>query len=121
MINNIANTINKKVNVINKKANPHLQKSDIQKKKETITKETITKEIPEHHLDYLLKIPEEHILKYTEELGVTKEQVIDKAKELHNYCIYRHKSYSNYKLFLWNALKRDFKGSNKYRVGVAKI
>jgi phage replication O-like protein O len=33
MINNTANTINKK-------ANPHLLKSDIQKKKETITKET---------------------------------------------------------------------------------
>lgn len=84
--------------------------------------ETDKKDTPERHLNYLLEIPEKHIQEYIKEIGVNKDQILSKAKELHNYCSYKHKSYSNYKLFLWNALKKDFKPAfNKYKVGVAKL
>ena len=107
----------------NAKRTPSVLEIETDNKDNTVnTDNTDNKQTPERHLKYLIQIPEEHIQGYVRELGVTKEQVEGKAKELYNYCTYKHKSYSNYKLFLWNALKRDFKtNSNKYRVGVVQV
>ena len=118
LINNAVNGVNHFVNGISNIANKRLLKSDIQKIKDTTTKDITTKDIPEHHLKYLIEIPEEHIENYIKELSVTREQILSKAKELHNYCQYKRKNYANYKLFLWNALKRDFSVKpSRYKVG----
>ena len=114
-------TVHKVVENVHKvvESTPRIEENRIDKKR--LDKNTKDK-IIENTLSYLQNIPENHLQDYIKELNVTKEQVIGKAKELHNYCTYKHKSYSNYKLFLWNALKRDFKStSTKYKVGVVQV
>jgi len=59
--------------------------------------------------DYLKKIPAADLKEFTERFEVGVSGIKSKAEELSNYCVMHGKRYKNYKAFLLNALKRDFK------------
>ena len=59
-------------------------------------------------VEYLKSIPSEDIPSLVAGLSATEHQVLDKAEELYNYCAAHGKKYHNYKLFLRNALRRDY-------------
>jgi phage replication O-like protein O len=102
MINNTANDINKKVNNINKKANVHLLKSDIQKKKETITKETIQKKYSSLK-DLTQQDLEEIAIKYKVPISFVQSKLDDMT----NWMSAKGKTYKNYKAALSNWVKTD--------------
>lgn len=58
---------------------------------------------------YLLNIPKEDIETFTDRFEVTEKQIRSKAEDLKLYCDRKGKKYNNYKSFLLNALKNDFK------------
>lgn len=60
-------------------------------------------------LAYLTKIPEDDMKEFLERFVITEKQVKSKAEDLKLYCERKGRKYSNYKSFLLNALKRDFK------------
>ncbi len=60
-------------------------------------------------VEYLTQIPSEDLKEFTERFEVGVSGVKSKAEELANYCTMHGKRYKNYKAFLLNALKRDFK------------
>ena len=70
-------------------------------------------------LAYLSKIPEEDMKEFMDRFIATKKEIEGKAEGLKLYCESRGKKYKNYKAFLLNALKRDFKEkseeNNKYK------
>lgn len=64
---------------------------------------------PEGSIKYLDAIPEADMLSFTDRFDATPGKVRSKAEDLKLYCIRRGKTYKDYKAFLLNALKRDFK------------
>lgn len=59
--------------------------------------------------DYLKQIPSEDLKEFTDRFEVSVNAIKSKAEELANYCTMHGKRYKNYKAFLLNALKRDFR------------
>ncbi len=63
---------------------------------------------PENQVSYLLSIPSKELLELSNKYAAGQEQIKSKAEDLYNYCEAKGKTYSNYKAFLSNTLKRDF-------------
>lgn len=72
-------------------------------------------------VSYLSNIPAEDIKEFTARFNATEKEIKSKAEDLKLYCERKGKVYKNYKSFLLNALKRDFKerdgsvGGGKYK------
>ncbi len=62
-----------------------------------------------HSIKYLSKIPEDDIKEFTIRFVATEKEVKSKAEDLRLYCERKGRKYSNYRSFLLNAMKRDFK------------
>ena len=58
---------------------------------------------------YLISIPQEDIDEFVKRFDIYPKQVISLGETLKLYCESKGKRYSNYKSFLLNAIKRDFK------------
>lgn len=58
--------------------------------------------------EYLLNIPEQDINIFREKYKVTKSEIIIKGESLHNWSGSVGKKYKDYRLFLMNALLRDY-------------
>ncbi len=58
---------------------------------------------------YLKQIPEEDMKEFLERFIATKKEIESKAESLSLYCESKGRVYKNYKSFLLNALKKDFK------------
>jgi len=69
-----------------------------------------------HSLKYLSNLPGEDIKEFLERFNATEKEIKSKAEDLKLYCERKGRGYKNYKSFLLNALKRDF----KERDGTAK-
>lgn len=80
-----------------------IEENRIEEKRESVPDK------PERHLSYLLKIPKEDLEEFLEKFNATPDQIKSKADDLNNYCLAKGKRYKNYKAFLLNALKKDFK------------
>lgn len=63
----------------------------------------------ESTLEYLSKIPNDHVKEITDRFIVTEKQLKSKAEDLLLYCKSKKKTYRDYKAFLLNAVKKDFK------------
>jgi DNA-binding Lrp family transcriptional regulator len=81
--------------------------SDNGQKKNSLKKEK--NEYTHASLSYLSNIPPEDIQEFTTRFQASPSQVRSKAEDLKLYCERKGRSYRNYKSFLLNALKRDFK------------
>lgn len=60
-------------------------------------------------MKYLSNIPAKDIKEFTERFIASEDEVRSKGEDLKLYCERKGKRYSNYKSFLLNALKRDYK------------
>jgi hypothetical protein len=79
---------------------------------ERIGKDRIVKNIDtpvSKKIDYLSNIPESDIKEFVERFDMSKKQLMGKAESLLLYCQSKNKRYANYRAFLLNAIKRDFK------------
>src|SRR3990167_1196211 len=70
----------------------------------------------EKTINYLKDLPEQDIQDFTARFVATDAEIKDKAESLLLYCESRGKQYKNYRAFLLNAVKKDFKAraENKY-------
>ncbi len=68
-------------------------------------------------IEYLSKLPAEDMSEFLERFHATEREVKSKAEDLKLYCERKGKVYKNYKSFLLNALKRDFKERDGAKVG----
>lgn len=69
----------------------------------------LKREEPSASMSYLSVIPPEDMKEFTGRFIATEKEVRSKAENLKLYCESKGKVYKNYKSFLLNALKRDFK------------
>lgn len=60
-------------------------------------------------IKYLSELPENDLQEFTTRFVARSEEVKSKAEDLRLYCEQKGKKYLNYRSFLINALKRDFK------------
>jgi len=60
-------------------------------------------------IKYLNNIPESDIKEFISRFVATEKEIKNKAESLKLYCESKGRRYSNYRSFLLNALKRDFK------------
>lgn len=60
-------------------------------------------------MKYLSNIPSEDMKEFTMRFHTTDREIKSKGEDLKLYCQRKGKSYKDYKAFLLNALKRDFK------------
>lgn len=60
-------------------------------------------------INYLSDIPLEDMKEFTDRFDAGSKQIKNKAESLMLYCQSKGRSYKNYKAFLLNALKKDFK------------
>ncbi len=63
----------------------------------------------ENSISYLKEIPEEDKSKFLQRFEISSKQLSDKAESLLLYCKAKGKTYRDYRAFLLNALKKDFK------------
>lgn len=63
----------------------------------------------ERGVKYLDNVPSKDIKEWIDRFIVTETEIKSKAEDLKLYCERRGRRYSNYRSFLLNALKRDFK------------
>lgn len=82
---------------------------DREEEREEPTTQIIKPKKTENSIDYLKAIPDEDMKEFTARFDATPKQLQSKAEDLLNYCKSKGKTYRNYKAFLLNALKRDFK------------
>lgn len=59
-------------------------------------------------LDYLSDVPPEDLKDFTTRFTASSSQIKSKAEDLKNWCEMNGKRKKNYRLFLLNALKKDF-------------
>lgn len=64
-------------------------------------------------LSYLTNIPEQELKEFTERFDASIGAIKSKAEDLLNYCKSKGKVYKDYRAFLLNALKKDFKPRQK--------
>lgn len=62
-----------------------------------------------HSIKYLSSVPPEDIKEFTLKLVATEKEIKSKAEDLKLYCEAKGRIYKNYRSFLLNALKKDFK------------
>lgn len=74
-----------------------------------IDKREIREEKKDSSINFLRNLGEEAIQEFTERFDASEKQIRSKADDLANYCEAKGKKYKNYKSFLVNALKKDFK------------
>lgn len=91
----------------NENANDRVEKSRIEKNREEKKEERESASI-----SYLSNIPENDLNEFLERFIATDREIKNKAESLKLYCESRGKKYKNYKAFLLNALKADFKEKN---------
>lgn len=60
-------------------------------------------------ISYLKDIPKEDLKEFTERFVATEKEIRSKAEDLRLYCDRKGKTYRDYKAFLLNAIKKDFK------------
>lgn len=63
-------------------------------------------------ISYLSEIPNNDLEEFLERFIATEKDIKNKAESLKLYCESKGKKYKNYKAFLLNALKTDFKEKN---------
>jgi hypothetical protein len=68
-------------------------------------------------LKYLSNIPQEDMKEFTDRFIASEKEIKSKAEDLRLYCERKGKVYKNYKSFLLNALKRDFKERAEAKTG----
>jgi len=72
----------------------------------------------DNSLEYLSHVPESDMSDFTNRFIASEKEIKNKAESLKLYCKSKGKKYKDYKAFLLNALKRDFKerslSENKY-------
>jgi len=90
-----------------------VDKSSIDEDRESLVLPNVnqmsTKGKPEASLSYLENIPEDDIIEFTNIYDLTDKQLKDKAECLVDYCRSHGKKYRNYKAFLRNAIRKDFR------------
>jgi hypothetical protein len=64
---------------------------------------------PTASVEYLSKIPSSDMKEFLDRFVADEKKIRSKAEDLRLYCERKNKRYSNYKSFLLNALKKDFK------------
>lgn len=60
-------------------------------------------------LSYLEEIPKEDIEHFTQNFNISERQLKEKAEELADYCRAKGKVYKDYKAFLRNAVRKEYK------------
>ena len=63
----------------------------------------------ERTIDFIKNITTEEAQELAKEIGCTENFVKEKAKDLHDYCLSHGKIYKDYKAFLRNACRKDYK------------
>jgi hypothetical protein len=91
----------------------------ISNKDNIIIKNSNKKENTHASISYLEKIPDGDIQTFTTRFIATEKEIKSKGEDLKLYCESKGRVYKNYKSFLLNALKNDFKEreastNNKY-------
>lgn len=86
----------------------HLETEE-KRREEKRSEDKGSEERPESTLSYLENIPEVDMKTFTDRFVVSPGGVRSKAEDLKLYCQRKRKTYANYRAFLLNALKRDFK------------
>ena len=76
-----------------------------------------TKSMPTQGIEYLSNIPFEDMSEFLQRFKATEREVKSKAEDLKLYCQRKGKTYRNYKAFLLNAMKRDFKEIDSVKKG----
>jgi len=92
----------------------HLEYNGIpreEKRREVKIREEKRESRPEASLSFLKEMKDEEIKSITTEYGFTTSQIKGKAQDLYLYCQAKGRVYKNYRAFLLNALKKDFKPS----------
>lgn len=84
-----------------------------------LDKNRLDKNRLEYTIGYLDAVPEKDIKEFLGRFIVSEKQVKSLAEDLRLYCQRKGKKYKNYRAFLLNGLKRDFKerdgaGKSKY-------
>ena len=90
----------------NQQATTYNNVKNDKKREESLT--TNMEKAPYKNISYLQAVPESDMESLRTGIKVTPEQIRSKAEDLYNYCRSKNKSYSDYRAFLRNALKRDF-------------
>jgi len=62
---------------------------------------------PGSKLDYLITLPEADVRELSAKFDIPAASVITKAEQLHDWCLSKGRTYSDYKAFLRGALSRD--------------
>jgi len=97
---------------IGKKSHPACEKNHTKEyNKENIEEK---REPPHAHIRYLTDIPKQDIIELQSKIKATEQEIRDKGESLYDYCKAKGKKYKNYKSFLRNALKQDFKLKQNY-------
>ena len=81
------------------------KKPPLKRREDKVTKDKVTKEKRE----YLSKLPTEDLEEFTKRFVATEKEILSKAEDLVLYCERTGKKYKDYRAFLLNALKKDFK------------
>lgn len=81
----------------------------VEESREEKKREKSVPDKPELHISYLKNLPEEDLKDFTYRFDASPKQIQSKAEDLSNYCEAKGKKYKNYRAFLINALKKDFK------------
>lgn len=72
-------------------------------------------------IDYLKQIPEADIKEFTERFDASAGAIKSKAEDLLNYCKSKGKTYKDYRAFLLNALKKDFRPRPKQSTEIVEV
>lgn len=72
---------------------------------------------PSGSISYLREIPKEDMDRITARFDVSEKQLMSKAEDLGLYCKSKGKIYKDYRAFLINAVKKDFKERSQKKDG----
>lgn len=91
--------------------NVRVREDKIREVKVSKDKRSKEKRIPtlEGSTNYLKAIPQGDVDEFLKRFVATEKQIRSKGEDLYLYCERKGRQYKNYKAFLLNALKRDFK------------
>lgn len=63
----------------------------------------------EKNIKFLIQIPEEDLIYFTSRFQMFKSDVTSKGEDLYNWCKANGRKKKNYRAFLLNAIKKDFR------------
>lgn len=81
----------------------------MENRNENVNEDTKETKQPYKSISYLTEIPEEDLKELTTRFDASSRDIKSKAESLKLYCQANGRSYKNYKAFLVNAVKKDFK------------